>query len=113
MLELKEVTWTTACRLDALIAGRGVCVLLDNNDHAALFLLPDGSLRAIGNVDPFANASVLSRGLVGGRDNEWVVFSPLKKQAFSLESGKCLDDATVSVSCYDVRVTNGIVEVGR
>ena len=59
--------WTTACAFDHLISGRGVGVLLDDGSQAALFRLDDGSLYALGNVDPFSGAAVLSRGIVGDR----------------------------------------------
>ena len=50
--------WTTACEYDHLIPGRGVGVLLDDATQVALFRLDDGTLRAMGNVDPFSGASV-------------------------------------------------------
>ena len=53
--------WTTACEYDRLIPGRGVGVLLDDGSQAALFRLDDGSVHAVGNVDPFSGAAVLSR----------------------------------------------------
>jgi nitrite reductase (NADH) small subunit len=46
--------WTTACAFDHLIPGRGVGVLLDDGRQAALFRLDDGSVHAIGNVDPIS-----------------------------------------------------------
>lgn len=97
--------WTTACAYDHLIPGRGVGVLLDDGTQAALFRLDDGSLRAIGNVDPFSGAAVLSRGIVGDRGGRATVQSPILKQAFSLEDGSCLDDPRVSVPVYQVRLT--------
>ena len=38
--------------------------------------------------------------------------SPIYKQVFELATGVCLDDPSVSVPTYAVRVVNGIVEVG-
>lgn len=106
--------WTVACRYDHLITGRGVGVLLDNGVQAALFRLADDSVHAVGNIDPFSGAAVLSRGVVGDRAGQAVVQSPLKKQAFALEDGVCLDDPTVSVPVYAARVNHeGCVEVGR
>ncbi|OBF29210.1 nitrite reductase small subunit NirD [Mycobacterium sp. ACS4331] len=106
--------WTAACHYDSLRAGRGVAVLLDDGSQAALFRLPDGSLHAVGNIDPFSGAAVLSRGIVGDRAGRPTVQSPIKKQAFSLEDGTCLDDSSISVPVYAVRTgENGIVEVGR
>lgn len=106
--------WTIACAYDHLIPGRGVGVLLDDGTQAALFRLDDGSVRAIGNVDPFSGAAVMSRGLAGDRDGRTIVQSPIFKQAFALDDGTCLDDPEISVPVYAVRVTSeGSVEIGR
>ncbi|MCV7402553.1 nitrite reductase small subunit NirD [Mycobacterium fragae] len=106
-------SWTVACAYDYLIPGRGVGVLLDDGSQAALFRLEDGSLRALGNVDPFSGAAVLSRGLVGDRGGRAVVQSPIGKQAFSLDDGRCLDDPAMTVPVYPTRLVEGIVQVGR
>lgn len=106
--------WTTACEYDYLIPGRGVGVLLDDATPVALFRLDDGSLRAIGNVDPFSGASVLSRGIVGDRRGRAMVQSPIKKQAFALDDGTCLDVPGVSVAVYETRISDdGMVQVAR
>src|SRR6201999_3043866 len=91
------LVWTTACAYDHLIPGRGVGVLLDDGSQAALFRLDDGSVHAIGNLDPFSGASVMSRGIVGDRAGRVVVQSPILKQAFALDDGCCLDDPRISV----------------
>ena len=106
--------WTSACAYDHLIPGRGVGVLLDDGTQAALFRLDDGSVHAVGNVDPFSGAAVLSRGIVGDRGGRVAVQSPILKQAFSLEDGSCLDDPSVSVPVYPVRIAaDGCVQVAR
>lgn len=104
-------TWTRACRARSLLAGRGVAVLLPGGQQAALFLLPDGGLAAVGNIDPFGRAAVMSRGIVGDRGGEPTVASPLLKQVFSLRDGRCLDDASEALPVHDVRVVNGYVEI--
>lgn len=105
-------TWTAACRYDHLIPDRGVAVLLDDGSQAALFRLADGSLHAVGNVDPFSGAAVLSRGIVGDRGGRPIVQSPIKKQAFALEDGVCLDEPDVALPVYPTRVTaDGQVEI--
>src|SRR5699024_6152528 len=73
-------TWTPACAVHRLLPGRGVAVLLRGGSQAALFLLGDGSLRAVANVDPVGRAAVMSRGLVGDRAGEPTVASPLLKE---------------------------------
>lgn len=106
-------TWTAACRFDALTPGRGVAVLLSDGDQVALFLLADGTLAAVSNIDPFGRAAVMSRGITGDRRGEPTVASPLLKQVFSLRDGRCLDDESHALMVYDVRVIDGIVEVAR
>lgn len=99
--------WTTACRYDFLTPCRGVAVLLPDGAQAALFRLDDGSLHAVGNIDPFSGAAVISRGIVGDRAGRATVQSPIKKQAFALDDGSCLDDDAVSIPVYRTRLTPG------
>src|SRR5437588_3315558 len=111
--DLRGQFWTTACAYDYLIPGRGVGVLLDDGSQAALFRLDDGSLHAVGNIDPISGAAVMSRGIVGDRAGRPAIQSPIGKQAFALDDGRCLDDPTVGVSVYATRLVDGIVQVGR
>ena len=105
--------WTSACAYDYLIPNRGVGVLLPDGTQVALFRLEDGSLRAVGNIDPFSGAAVMSRGIVGDRGGRPTVQSPIKKQAFALDDGSCLDDRDKALQVYATRVTaDGQVEVG-
>jgi nitrite reductase (NADH) small subunit len=104
-------TWTAACPFDQLIPGRGVAVLLPGDEQVALFRLVDDSLYAVGNIDPFGRAAVMSRGLVGDRSGEPTVASPLLKQVFSLVDGRCLSDDSVALPTYDVRLRAGLVQV--
>jgi nitrite reductase (NADH) small subunit len=104
--------WTRAIAYARLIPCRGVGVLLPGGAQAALFRLDDGTVHAIGNIDPFSGAAVLSRGLVGDRGGRPIVASPIKKQAFALDDGSCLDDPAAAVSVYDTRITaDGWVEI--
>jgi nitrite reductase (NADH) small subunit len=103
--------WTEVCPLDKLQPERGVCALVEG-EPVAVFRTHDDRLFALHNVDPFSNASVLSRGIVGDLGGTPVVASPLHKQHFALESGVALEDSEVSVATYPVRVVNGTVEVG-
>lgn len=106
-------TWTQACEFDRLLPGRGVGVLLPDGVQVALFRLEDGSLWAVGNVDPFSGAAVMSRGIVGDRAGRLCVQSPIKKQAFALDDGTCLDDPEVALPVYRTRIVDGgRVEIG-
>lgn len=104
--------WVSACQVTLLVPGRGVAVLLPGGEQAALFLLPNGMVYAVGNIDPYAGAAVLSRGLTGDRGGEPTVASPLLKQVFSLRTGEALDDPTTTLPTYAVRVQHGIVRLG-
>ncbi len=103
---------TPVCRLDQIEIEGGVAALVDGV-AVAIFRTHDGNVYAISNDDPWSNASVLSRGIVGTRGEIPFVASPMHKQAFDLRTGQCLDDAAVRVPAYDVRVEDGLVLVGR
>ena len=104
--------WTSACSYERLIPCRGVGVLLSGGEQAALFRLDDGTVHAVGNIDPFSGAAVMSRGIVGDRGGRATVQAPIKKQAFALDDGTCLDDPDVSVPVYETRISaDGIVEI--
>lgn len=105
-----QAHWTMVCRYDDLIPERGVAALVDGM-AVAVFRTHEGALHALSNLDPFSGASVLSRGIVGDRGGRATVASPVYKQVFELATGVCLDDPSVSVSTYPVRVVNGVVEV--
>jgi nitrite reductase (NADH) small subunit len=97
--------WFAVCPVALLEPGRGVAVLLPDGEQAALFRDREGRLYAIGNVDPFTGAGVLSHGLVGSTPgNRPYVASPLLKQRFDLTDGRCLDDDRVTVAAYRVRL---------
>ena len=103
--------WTPLCEVDALPSDRGVTALV--RGHAvAVFRTADGRVFAIGNHDPFSRVSTLGRGIVGTRGDVPFVASPTARQAFDLRTGRCLDDAGVSVPAYAVRVVDGVVQVG-
>lgn len=96
--------WLPICDRSALIAGRGVAALLPDGRQAALFMDRAGRTYAIDNRDPYSGAQVLSRGLTGTQDGRAFVASPLLKQRFDLETGRCLDDESVAVTVYPSRM---------
>src|SRR5215831_3561291 len=97
------------CRLDDIVPDTGVAALV-GGEQVAVFRI-DQKIYAIGNRDPFSGANVLSRGIVGDVNGEVVVASPVYKQHFSLLSGRCIEDASVSVPVYRVLVAGGDVLV--
>lgn len=105
-----EYVWTPVCERARLQPERGVAALVDGR-QVALFLLANGTVRAVDNYDPFSGAHVLSRGIVGTRAGAPTVASPMFKQVFDLDTGKCLDDPGVRIDCYDVRLNDDTVEL--
>jgi nitrite reductase (NADH) small subunit len=103
--------WTRICPLERLQPERGVCALVAG-EPVAVFRTHDDRLFALHNLDPFSGASVLSRGIVGDLGGTPVVASPLYKQHFALSSGVAVEDDSVAVATYPVRVVDGMVEVG-
>ncbi|MFE9043948.1 nitrite reductase small subunit NirD [Streptomyces sp. NPDC012421] len=95
--------WMAVCEEARLTPGRGLAALLPDGRQAAVFRDRAGRAYAIDNRDPFTGAQVLSRGLIGTADGRPFVASPLLKQRFDLETGRCLDDDEVTVAVYPVR----------
>ncbi|MFD5494728.1 nitrite reductase small subunit NirD [Streptomyces sp. NPDC001812] len=95
--------WFTVCDLSTLLPGRGVAALLPDGRQAAVFTDRTGALYAVDNRDPFTGAAVLSRGLTGTHHGRPFVASPLLKQRFDLETGRCLDDDTVRLTTYETK----------
>lgn len=104
------MTWIPVCRYDDVQPERGVAALV-GGEQVAVFRAFDGSLYALGNQDPYSGAFVLSRGIVGTRDDIPTVASPLHKQVFDLRTGACLDGGTARVPVFPVRQRDGHVEV--
>jgi nitrite reductase (NADH) small subunit len=102
--------WRVVCPLDRLIPGRGVAARVAGA-QVAVFLLADGAVLAVDDHDPFSGADVLSRGLVGEVDGRATVASPVYKQRFELRTGECLEDPSVAISTWPVRVRQGWIEV--
>lgn len=107
---VRQGDWVPVCRADQLRVDVGVAALV-GGEQVALFRLDAEQIRAIGNLDPYSGAQVLSRGIVGSRAAAVFVASPMYKQPFDLRTGQCLDDPAVSVPTFAVRVVDGIVEV--
>ena len=97
------------CRLDDILPDSGVCALVGGQE-VAIFRV-DGKVFAIGNFDPFSGVNVLSRGIVGDLNGEVVLASPVYKQHFSLLTGRCVEDPSVSVPVYRARVEGEDIQI--
>ncbi|MFT6552425.1 MAG: nitrite reductase (NADH) small subunit [Zhongshania marina] len=103
------MSWTTICKLDDILPNTGVAALVDET-QVAIFRVND-AVYALANKDPFSNANVLSRGIVCSIQGTLVVASPIYKQHFSLEAGKCLEDDSVSIASYEARTEGDSVQI--
>jgi nitrite reductase (NADH) small subunit len=111
LMEREELgVWADVCAFDDLPRAAGVAALV-LGEQIALVRTRDDKVFALSNFDPFSKAFVLSRGIVGDRKGVQKIASPVYKQSFALETGICLDDPTVSVPVFLVRVTEGRVHV--
>ena len=104
--------WRPVCNLADLGVERGVTALV-HGQALAIFRGRDDTVYALSNHDPFAKTSMIARGIVGVRAGVPFVASPAHKHAFDLRTGRCLDDAHVSIPVYDVKVMNGVVHIGQ
>jgi len=107
---VSEIGWHAVCDRGLLQPERGVAALVYGR-QIAIFLLADGTVRAVDQQDPFSRAFVMSRGIVGTRGGRPVVASPMLKQYFDLETGQCLDDPAVSIACHPVRIEENTVQI--
>lgn len=107
--------WVPIAPQHDLVPGRGVGALVAG-ECVALFALADGSLHAVGGIDPVAGANVMARGLVGsvlvdGCEVRFVA-SPLDKVRYRLDTGDRLSGDGPGLGVWPVRVVGGLIEVG-
>ena len=117
-------TWQTLCTRADLVRFSGVAAWVETAEgpaQVAIFYLPSDpntsqpndpntsqlcgqaqELYAIDHHDPFSNANVIARGIVGDIKGQPVVASPIYKQHFRLEDGQCLEDESVRLRTWKV-----------
>lgn len=103
--------WVDICPLAAIAPNTGVCALIADEQVAIFRVGSTEDVFAISNYDPFSKAFVLSRGIVGDRNGIAKVASPIYKQNFNLVTGQCLDDETVRIPTFKVRIVEDRVQV--
>ncbi|WP_433931770.1 nitrite reductase small subunit NirD [Sorangium cellulosum] len=103
--------WVEVCGVDDIIPNTGVCALVGARQIAVVRVGEGEEIYAVSNFDPFSKAFVISRGIVGDKGGVPKIASPIYKQNFDLRTGQCLDDPSVRIPVYPVRVRGGRVEV--
>ena len=106
--------WFDICEHNDIQLNMGRCALL-NQQQIAIFKIEDKSGKeqfyAIDNFCPFSESNTLSRGVTGDLNDKTVVASPLYKQHFDLATGICLENKSVSVKTYSVRLNGNTVQL--
>jgi nitrite reductase (NADH) small subunit len=106
-----DADWHAVCDLADIVPDTGVCALIAGQQVAVVRVGEGEDVYAISNFDPFSDAFVLSRGIVGDKGGVAKIASPIYKQNFDLRTGQCLDDAEVVLPVWPARVRTGRVEV--
>jgi nitrite reductase (NADH) small subunit len=104
--------WLDVCAVADIPVGCGVAALLRGQQIALVRPGEAERVFALSNYDPFSEAFVIARGIVGDCAGRPKIASPIYKQSFDLETGACLDDASVRLPVYPVRVRDGRAAVG-
>ena len=102
--------WRDVCAIDDVLPGAGVAALVEG-EQIAIVRTRDGHFAALSNFDPFSKAFVIARGIVGDRAGVAKIASPIYKQSFSLQTGECLDDPSVRLQVFPIRVVGGRVQL--
>ncbi|GGD05850.1 nitrite reductase small subunit NirD [Nocardioides daphniae] len=108
---MTDETWQAVCDFEEIEVDRGVAALV-HGQAIAIFRTALGAVYALANQDPFSKASVLARGILGRRGGLDFIASPVSRHSFDLLTGQCREDPSIQVAVYDVRVVDGVVEVG-
>lgn len=123
MTDPRKNDWVAVCTKKQLIPERGVAVLV-RDQQVALFRVtgvdprtgePADFVYAVGHRDPFADANVIARGIVGsvgqGDAQRDTVASPMFKHVFDLATGECLTDPSARLPVYRTWIAGGVVYV--
>jgi len=103
--------WTDICVVSDLVLDSGICALYKREQVAIFKFGMERRIYAVSNFDPIGEANVISRGILGTLGTDTVVASPLYKQHFCLETGRCLEDERQWLKTYPVRVHKGQVQL--
>lgn len=107
--EMNELNWVDVCALDDVTPNTGVGALIEHQQIAIFRVGAEKRVYALSNQDPFSQAFVMSRGIIGDLQGERVVASPIYKQHFSLATGRCLEDKDQKLLVFPSKIENGRV----
>lgn len=106
---LPDDQWIDVCALDDLTPNTGAGALVGDQAVAIFRVGHEKRVYVLSNKDPFSQANVMSRGIIGDLQGERVIASPIYKQHFSLATGRCLEDKDQKLSVYPSKIVDGRV----
>lgn len=109
---LPENQWIEVCALEDITPNTGVGALIGGQSVALFRVGHEKRIYALSNKDPFSQANVMCRGIIGDLQGERVIASPIYKQHFSLATGRCLEDKDQKLLVFPTKIENGRVWVG-
>ena len=107
---MTSTEWTNVYKENDLLPEAGLCALFKSEQVAIFKLAFNNLLYAVSNYDPFSEANVISRGIMGSLGDRVVVSSPVFKQHFCLETGECLE-SDASLKTYAIRSHKGNIQI--
>lgn len=108
---LPEQNWVEVCDLNDITPNTGVGALIEGQAIALFRVGTEKRVYALSNKDPFSQANVMSRGIIGDLQGERVIASPIYKQHFSLATGRCLEDKDQKLLVFPTKIQDGRVWV--
>ncbi|ENU30181.1 nitrite reductase small subunit NirD [Acinetobacter sp. NIPH 1852] len=108
---LPEDQWIDVCALNDITPNTGVGALVGEQTVALFRVGHEKRIYALSNKDPFSQANVMCRGIIGDLQGERVIASPIYKQHFSLATGRCLEDKDQKLLVFPTKIEEGRVWV--
>ncbi|RLZ09461.1 nitrite reductase (NAD(P)H) small subunit [Acinetobacter sp. 2JN-4] len=108
---LPEDQWVDVCALNDITPNTGVGALVGEQTVALFRVGHEKRIYALSNKDPFSQANVMCRGIIGDLQGERVIASPIYKQHFSLATGRCLEDKDQKLLVFPTKIEEGRVWV--
>lgn len=99
--------WVRICAESDLEENWGEVALVDGYQYA-IYKTKHG-IFASDHLDPHSQALVLARGIVGEKNGNPTITSPLYKEVYDLTTGECLSAPSYSIKVYPVEVRDGDV----
>ncbi|MEG8945765.1 nitrite reductase small subunit NirD [Rosettibacter firmus] len=104
--------WIHACKIDDVPENSGICLKYMGKQIALFNFTSYGKWFAAQNMCPHKNQFVLSRGILGDKNNEPKIACPLHKKTFSLINGKNLEGEDYEIEIYPVKIVNQSIYIG-